>query len=139
MHAWSTVRRVEPVNVGSLIRDACYDASYDASCMQVRDGATHREQQQRPTRLPVFVNYLLFFDGTGPATRECNRPSTTSSRSAASRPLGHHRYGIRADDVDAFLMHSLKPRSMSNCGFIDPRTGEMCALVKLGIGFHPVD
>eukprot|EP01049_Picozoa_sp_SAG25_P001560 SAG25_NODE_71_length_17290_cov_41.467861_9_plen_107_part_00 len=45
-------------------------------------------------------------------------------------------YGIRADDVDAFLMHSLKPRSMSNCGFIDPRTGEMCALVKLGLGFQ---
>eukprot|EP01047_Picozoa_sp_COSAG01_P044887 COSAG01_NODE_4091_length_5357_cov_9.914036_1_plen_145_part_00 len=43
---------------------------------------------------------------------------------------------IRADDVDAFLMHSLKPRSMSNCGFIDPRTGEMCALVKLGLGFQ---
>ena len=44
------VRRVEPVNVGSLIRDACCGASCDASCMQVRDGATHREQHQRPTR-----------------------------------------------------------------------------------------
>jgi hypothetical protein len=39
---------------------------------------------------------------------------------------------VRADDQDAFLNHSLKPRSMSHCGFIDPRNGKVCALTKLG-------
>lgn len=43
---------------------------------------------------------------------------------------------IRADDQDAFLNHSLKPRAMSNCGFIDPRNGNVCALTKLGLGFQ---
>lgn len=43
---------------------------------------------------------------------------------------------VRADDSDAFLNHSLKPRSMSNCGFIDPRDGTVCALTKLGLGFQ---
>jgi hypothetical protein len=41
-----------------------------------------------------------------------------------------HGWMVRADDSDAFLNHSLKPRSMSNCGFIDPRngTGDQLAL-----------
>jgi hypothetical protein len=45
-------------------------------------------------------------------------------------------WGVRADDEDAFLNHSLKPRAMLNCGFVDPRSGEMCALTKLGLGFQ---
>ena len=43
------------------------------------------------TEVPVLVNYLLFFDGTGPAAPGYCRPSTTPASSAASRPLGHHR------------------------------------------------
>jgi hypothetical protein len=41
--------------------------------------------------VPVFVNYLSFFDGTGSAAPGYYHPSTTSASSAASRPLGHHR------------------------------------------------
>eukprot|EP01049_Picozoa_sp_SAG25_P007957 SAG25_NODE_682_length_5948_cov_2.801334_4_plen_97_part_01 len=59
----------------------------------------------------------------------CVYPHFTHGTSAMYR----YGYGIRADDVDAFLMHSLKPRSMTNCGFVDPRTGEMCALTKMGL------
>jgi hypothetical protein len=62
----------------------------------------------------------------------CVYPHFTHGTSAMYR----YGYGIRADDVDAFLMHSLKPRSMTNCGFVDPRTGEMCALTKMGLGFQ---
>ena len=43
------------------------------------------------TEVPVLVNYLLFFDGTGSAAPGYYHPSTTSASSAASRPLGHHR------------------------------------------------
>ena len=43
------------------------------------------------TEVPVLVYYLLFFDGTGPAAPGYCHPSTTPARSAASRPLGHHR------------------------------------------------
>ena len=43
------------------------------------------------TEVPVLVNYLSFFDGTGPAAPGYCHPSTTPARSAASRPLGHHR------------------------------------------------
>ena len=43
------------------------------------------------TEVPVFVNYLSFFDGTGSAAPGYYHPSTTSASSAASRPLGHHR------------------------------------------------
>jgi hypothetical protein len=45
-------------------------------------------------------------------------------------------YGVKTDDVDAFLNHSLHPSAMSNCGWMHPDTGETCALVKLGLGFQ---
>jgi hypothetical protein len=60
----------------------------------------------------------------------------SNPKSVCSGVMYRHSWMVRADDSDAFLNHSLKPRSMSNCGFIDTRNGTVCALTKLGLGFQ---
>ena len=63
---------------------------------------------------------------------DCHLPQVSHSMAAMSQ----HGAAWKKDYEDAFLSVETEPNDYKHVSFIDPRTGEECAMVAMGLGLH---